>query len=56
MYQEVLKAIKSPEVTKLFDESGMYARGTSPDEFAAYVKADVPRQAVIIKTLGLTPQ
>ena len=56
MYQEVLKAIKSPEVTKLFDEGGMYATGTPPEEFGDYVRADVPRQAKLMKDLGLKPQ
>ena len=56
MYQEVLKAIKGPVLAKLFDETGMYPTGTSPEEFAAYVKEDVQRQARLVADLGLKPQ
>ena len=56
MHQEVAKALRTPEVTKMFNESGMYATGTPPEEFAAYVKADIPRQARLMKELGLKPQ
>ena len=56
MHQEVAKALRTPEVTKMFNESGMYATGTPPDEFAAYVRADIPRQARLMKELGLKPQ
>ena len=56
MYQEVAKALKTPEVTRMFNESGMYATGTTPEGFAAHVKADIPRQARLMKELGLKPR
>jgi tripartite-type tricarboxylate transporter receptor subunit TctC len=56
MHQEVMKAIKGPEMTKLLADSGMYATGTTPEEFAVYLKADIQRQAQLMKTLGIAPQ
>jgi len=50
---EVVKALAIPEVRKHFDENFLTPVGSSPEEFAEFVKKDIAAQAVIAKKIGL---
>lgn len=46
-------AVGSPELRRVFDVSGMYGVGSSPDEFAQFLKADYDYQDRLMTELGL---
>jgi tripartite-type tricarboxylate transporter receptor subunit TctC len=56
VYGEVVKAVALPETKKYFADNGLIPTGTSPEEFADFLRKDVVRQAEIVKQIGLTPQ
>ena len=48
-------AVKGDAVRKRLEGDAAQAVGSSPEEFAAFVKADVPRWAQLVKYSGATP-
>lgn len=56
MNAEAVKAIATPEVRKFLAESDYFPTGTSPEEFAEFLRKDIARQADISKTVGIQPQ
>lgn len=50
---EVVKAVHSQDVVASLAKEGAEAVGSSPEEFAAYIKAEIPRWAAAVKTAGL---
>jgi tripartite-type tricarboxylate transporter receptor subunit TctC len=53
---EVAKAVALPDVKKYLADNGLIPTGTSPEEFAAFIRKDIARQAGIVKQIGLQPQ
>jgi len=51
-----VKALAAPEVREYFARNGLVPIGNSPEEFAAWLKKDVARQAEIAKRIGIKPQ
>ena len=56
MHGETVKARASPEVRKYFADADYFPVGASPEEFAAFLKSDIVRQANIAKLIGIQPQ
>jgi tripartite-type tricarboxylate transporter receptor subunit TctC len=56
VYGEVAKAVALPETRKYLADNGLIATGTSPEEFAEFIRKDIVRQADIVKQIGLQPQ
>ena len=56
VHAEVVKALAAPEVRKHFEVNGLIPVGSSPEEFAEFVRKDIARQARIAKKIGLQPQ
>jgi tripartite-type tricarboxylate transporter receptor subunit TctC len=54
--EEVTKAVAQPETRKHLADNGLIAVGSSPEEFAAFVRRDVARQSEVVKRIGLQPQ
>ncbi len=50
---EIVKAVRSPEVNGRFSEQGLEPVTTSVDEFAVVIKADIEKLAGIIKKAGI---
>jgi len=50
---EIVKAVHSTEVRSSLANEGAEGIGSSPEEFAAYIRAEIPRWAVAVKTAGL---
>jgi tripartite-type tricarboxylate transporter receptor subunit TctC len=48
-----VKALASPEMQRVMDVSGMYAVGSSPDAFAAFLRQDFEYQDHLLGELGL---
>jgi len=53
---EVVKAVRAADVQASLANEGAEGVGSSPDEFAAYIRAEIPRWALAVKTAGLQGQ
>jgi tripartite-type tricarboxylate transporter receptor subunit TctC len=47
-----VEALKDPAVRKSLTELGVDISGTSPEEFAAYIKSEIPKWAAVIEASG----
>lgn len=50
---EILKALRAPDTVEQMTRQGLDATGSSPDEFAAHLKREVPRWARVVKEAGI---
>jgi tripartite-type tricarboxylate transporter receptor subunit TctC len=53
---EIVKAIQSPDMKKRFADSGVEPLTSTPEEFAAFIKAETPRYAKIVKDANIPAQ
>ena len=53
---EVVKALKNPEMQKQLSAQGADPIGNSPQEFAAFIHAEIAKWAQVIKTSGAKPE
>ncbi|OGA47125.1 MAG: hypothetical protein A3F74_27755 [Betaproteobacteria bacterium RIFCSPLOWO2_12_FULL_62_58] len=51
---EVVKILRSPEITAFFLQRGSETAGNSPEEFAAFIRNYTPKWAKVIKAAGIT--
>jgi tripartite-type tricarboxylate transporter receptor subunit TctC len=56
IYRESAKALAAPELKRIIEINGLYSVGSTPDEFAAYLKQDYEYQGKLIDELGLRPK
>ncbi len=56
IYGEVAKAVALPETKKILADNGLLPVGSSPEEFADFIKKDIVKQAAVVKLIGLEPQ
>jgi tripartite-type tricarboxylate transporter receptor subunit TctC len=52
---EVIKALADPEVKERFAKLGADAWTLSPQQFDAYIKAEIESNAKLVKAAGLSP-
>jgi tripartite-type tricarboxylate transporter receptor subunit TctC len=55
LHAEVLKALALPEVKERFTQLGADAWTMTPEQFDAYIKAEVASNAPLVKAAGLAP-
>ena len=53
VYRETKKALEGSQLKKLIEDSGLYTVGSTPDEFAAYLKQDYEYQGRLMQELGM---
>ncbi|MGE0559249.1 MAG: Bug family tripartite tricarboxylate transporter substrate binding protein [Burkholderiales bacterium] len=56
LYDGFSKALRSPEATKRFAEQGAIIVGSSPDEYAKFVKAELAKWAKVVREAGIKVQ
>jgi len=56
IYGEVAKAVALPETKKILADNGLVPVGSSPEEFADFIKKDIAKQAAVVKLIGIVPQ
>ena len=56
IHGEVVKALKNPEMQKQLSAHGADPIGNSPQEFAAFIHAEIAKWAQVIKTSGAKPE
>jgi tripartite-type tricarboxylate transporter receptor subunit TctC len=52
LYRAVTEALKAGEVRQALNGLGVDVIGNSPDEFAAYIRSEIPKWAAVIKASG----
>ena len=55
LHLETVKVIAQPELRARFADLGFEATGTSPDEFAAAIRSEIPKWAKLVRELGIKP-
>lgn len=53
IHRETIKALAAPEIKRVIEVGGFYAVGSTPDEFAAFLKRDYEYQGRLMGDLGL---
>lgn len=53
---EVAKAVVLSDTRKYLADNGLIPVGSTPEEFAEFLRKDIARQAEIVKRIGLQPQ
>jgi tripartite-type tricarboxylate transporter receptor subunit TctC len=56
IYKETTKALATPELKRIIETNGLYSVGSTPDDFAAYLKQDYDDQGRLMDELGLRPK
>jgi tripartite-type tricarboxylate transporter receptor subunit TctC len=54
--EEVAKAVAAPDVVAQLDSQGMAPLATAPEEWAAYLKAELARYTQIIRDANIKPE
>ncbi len=54
LHRAMTTTLNDPDVRKRLDSLGVDVIGNTPEEFAAYIKSEVPKWAAIIKASGAT--
>jgi tripartite-type tricarboxylate transporter receptor subunit TctC len=55
LHQETARAIRTPDMRERFAAEGLEPVGSTPDEFAAYIHAELVKWAKVIKAAGISP-
>ena len=53
LHLETVKALAQPDLRAKLADLGLEGIGNSPDEFAAIIKAEIPKWAKVIKNAGI---
>ena len=52
LHRATVSALKDPEVSKSLEHLGVDIVGGSPEEFAAYIKSEIPKWSAVVKASG----
>ena len=52
---DIIRALQAPEVKERFDAQGLEIIGSSPEQFAAHLKAEIARWSNVVKAAGVRP-
>jgi tripartite-type tricarboxylate transporter receptor subunit TctC len=52
LHDEIVRVLAMPEVKERLNSVGFELVGSSPDEFAAYIKSEIPKWAKVVKISG----
>lgn len=55
LHLETVKVLALADVRAGFADLGMEVTGNSPDEFAVFIKSEIPKWAKLIKESGIKP-
>jgi tripartite-type tricarboxylate transporter receptor subunit TctC len=56
LHTEIVKAINAPDLRSAFEKVGLAVKTSSPEQFAADIRAQAAEAAKVIKAIGLKPE
>jgi tripartite-type tricarboxylate transporter receptor subunit TctC len=56
LHKETIRALNDPEVRKLLESLGAEVMGTTPKEYAAFIRNEIDKWGKVIKAAGITSQ
>ncbi len=56
LHRAIIQALNDPELRKALTDLGVEIVGNSPEEFAAYIKSEIPKWTAVVKTSGASLQ
>ncbi|MEK7876473.1 MAG: tripartite tricarboxylate transporter substrate binding protein, partial [Pseudomonadota bacterium] len=56
LHKESVAVLRAPNIKERFAADGTEAVGSSPEEFAAFIKAETVKWAAVVKAAGITPE
>ncbi len=56
LHQEIVRALRAPDVRDRLIADGTEPVGSTPEEFASYIKSETEKWARVIKAAGIKPQ
>jgi tripartite-type tricarboxylate transporter receptor subunit TctC len=56
LHQELTRALRAPDMKERLTSLGLNGVGSTPEEFAAYMKSETEKWAKVIKTMGIKPE
>jgi len=56
LHQELTRALRAPDMKERLTSLGLNGVGSTPGEFAAYMKSETEKWAKVIKAMGLKPE
>jgi tripartite-type tricarboxylate transporter receptor subunit TctC len=56
LHQELTRALRAPDMRERLTSLGLNGVGSTPDEFAAYMKSETEKWAKVIKAMGIKPE
>jgi tripartite-type tricarboxylate transporter receptor subunit TctC len=56
LHQELIRALRAPDMKERLNSLGLDAVGSTPEEFAAYMKSETEKWAKVIKIMGIKPE
>ena len=54
LHDAVVRALRDPAVAKSLTELGVDISSSTPDEFARYITAEIPKWTAVVKASGAT--
>jgi tripartite-type tricarboxylate transporter receptor subunit TctC len=56
LHRETVRALKDPEIGNHLAADGADPVGSSPEEFATYLRSETVKWAKVVKTVGIKPE
>ena len=56
MNTELARALKQPDIVRQFGEQGVTAGRMSPEQLAAFIKAETSKWGKVVKDSGIVPE
>jgi tripartite-type tricarboxylate transporter receptor subunit TctC len=56
LHQELTRALRAPDMKERLTSLGLNGVGSTPEEFAAYMKSETEKWAKVIKAMGIKPE
>ncbi len=56
IHTDIVRALQAPDVRERFSAQGLDVVGSTPDEFAAHIKAEIARWGKVVKAAGIKPE